>query len=181
MSIEDFAESRIGRLFIRILASLMESRFRYRFSGPERLLQGADIRPGQAVLELGCGTGFFTTTAAQLIGGEGSLMAMDILPASVAAVSERVQAAGLKNVSVVKGDGLNTELDEESMDAVLLFGVIPAPTVPLDRLLPEVHRILKPGGIMAVWPQSWVRQSILESGLFTFVSKRNGVLNFKRS
>ena len=106
---------------------------------------------------------------------------MDILPASIETVSEKVQTAGLKNVSVVKGDALNTKLDDESMDAVLLFGVVPAPMLPLDRLLPEVHRVLKPGGIMAVWPAIWVRQSIPKSGLFTFVSKRDGVLNFKRS
>ena len=181
MSIEAFANSKIGQLCIRVMATLMESRFRYRFFGPERVLRGADIHPGQTVLELGCGTGFFTTTAAQLIGNQGSLVAMDILPVSVETVFEKVQAAGLKNVSVVKGDALNTKLDDESMDAVLLFGVIPAPMLSLDRLLPEVHRILKPGGIMAVWPPSWVRQSIPKSGLFTLISKRNGVLNFKRS
>jgi demethylmenaquinone methyltransferase/2-methoxy-6-polyprenyl-1,4-benzoquinol methylase len=66
------------------------------------------------------------------------------------------------------------------MDAVLLFGVIPAPMLPLDRLLPEMVRILKPGGVMAVWPPSWVSRSILNSGLFTLLPKRNGVSNFKR-
>jgi ubiquinone/menaquinone biosynthesis C-methylase UbiE len=180
MSTEAFANSKIGQLCIRVMATLMESRFRYRFFGPERILQGADIHPGQTVLELGCGTGFFTTTAAQLIGNQGSLVAMDILPASVETVLEKVRAADLKNVRVLKGDALNTQLNDESMDAVLLFGVIPAPMLPLDQLLPEMHRILKPGGIMAVWPQSWVRHSIPQSGLFTFVSKRNGVFNFQR-
>jgi ubiquinone/menaquinone biosynthesis C-methylase UbiE len=180
MNTEVFANSKIGQFFIRVMAIIMESRFRYRFFSPTRILQGADIHPGQTVLELGCGTGFFTTTAAQLIGDQGSLVTMDILPASVEMVFEKVQAAGLNNVRVVKGDALNTKLADESMDAVLLFGVVPAPMLPLDRLLPEMHRILKPGGIMAVWPQSWVRQSITQSELFTFGSKRNGVLNFKR-
>jgi ubiquinone/menaquinone biosynthesis C-methylase UbiE len=106
---------------------------------------------------------------------------MDILTASVETVSKKVQAADLENARVIKGDALNTKLDDESMDTVLLFGVIPAPMLPLDRLLPEMHRILKPGGIMAVWPSSWVTQFISQSGLFTFVSKRNGVSNFKRS
>jgi demethylmenaquinone methyltransferase/2-methoxy-6-polyprenyl-1,4-benzoquinol methylase len=181
MSTVTFANSKIGQLFIRVMATLMESRFRYRFFSPMRVLQGADIHPGQTVLELGCGTGFFTTTAAELIGNQGSLMAMDILPASVETVSKKVQAADLENVRVIKGDALNTKLDDESMDAVLLFGVIPAPMLPLDQLLPEMHRILKPGGIMAMWPTSWVTQSISQSGLFTFVRKRNGVSNFKRS
>ena len=180
MTTETFANSKIGQLFIRAMASIMESRFRYRFFSPMRVLQGADIHPGQTILELGCGTGFFTLPGAKMIGDQGSWVAMDILPASVEAVSRKVQAANLKKVRVVKGDALNTMLEPESMDAILLFGVLPAPRLPLDKLLPEMHRILKPGGIMAVWPPSWVPQSIPHSGLFTFVSKRNGVFNFKR-
>jgi ubiquinone/menaquinone biosynthesis C-methylase UbiE len=116
-----------------------------------------------------------------LIGDQGSLVAMDVLPASVETVSKKAQIANLKNIRVVKGDALNTKLDPESMDAVLLFGILPAPMLPLDRLLPEMYRILKPGGIMAVWPPSWVPPSIPRSRLFTFASKRNGVFNFRRS
>ncbi len=181
MNTEAFANSKIGQLFIRIIAAVMESRFRYRFFGPMKILQGADIHPGQTVLEVGCGTGFFTIPAAQLIGDQGSLVAMDVLPVSIEAVSRKVQAANLKNVRAVKGDAIDTKLDPESMDTVLLFGVLPAPMLPLGRLLPEMHRILKPGGIMAVWPPSWVTRSIPRSGLFTYVCKRNGVFNFRRS
>ena len=181
MNTEAFADSKIGRLFIRVLAAAMESRFRYRFFGPMHILRGADIHPGQTVLEVGCGTGFFTIPAAQLIGDQGSLVAMDVVPASIEAVSTKVQTAGLKNVRVVKGDAMDTKLDAESMDTVLLLGVIPAPMLPLDRLLPEMHRILKPGGIMAVWPQSWIHRSVLRSGLFTFAGKRNSVSNYRRN
>jgi ubiquinone/menaquinone biosynthesis C-methylase UbiE len=178
---EALSNSKMGQFFIRVIAALMESRFRYRFFGPMQILRGADIHPGQTVLELGCGTGFFTIPAAQLIGDHGSLIAVDVLPASVEIVSKKVQIAYLKNVRVVKGDALNTKLDPESIDAVLLFGILPAPMLPLDRLLPEMYRILKPGGIMAVWPPSWVPQSIPRSRLFTYASKRNGVFNFRRS
>jgi ubiquinone/menaquinone biosynthesis C-methylase UbiE len=181
MNTEALSNSKIGQLFIRVMAIVMESRFRYRFFGPMQILRGADIHSGQSILELGCGTGFFTIPAAQLIGDQGSLVAMDVLPASVEKVSKKVQIANLKNVHVAKGDALNTKLDPESMDAVLLFGILPAPMLPLDRLLPEMYRILKPGGIMAVWPPSWVPQSVPRSGLFTYASKRNGVFNFRRS
>jgi ubiquinone/menaquinone biosynthesis C-methylase UbiE len=181
MKSEALANSKIGQLFIRILAAAMESRFRYRFFGPMHILQGADIHPGQTVLEVGCGTGYFTVAAAQLIGDNGRLIAMDVLPVSVEAVSKKVQSADLKNVRVVKGDAMNTQLDAESVDAVLLLGVIPAPMLPLNRLLPEMHRILKQGGTMAVWPPFGIRQLILRSGLFTYTWKRNGVFNFRRS
>jgi len=180
MKTEAFANSKIGQLFIRVIAAAMESRFRYRFFGPMKILQGTEIRPGQRVFEVGCGTGFFTIPAARLIGEHGFLVAMDVLPVSIEAVSKKVQTANLKNVRVVKGDAMNTMLDAESMDAVLLFGVIPAPMLPLNRLLPEMHRILKPGGTMAVWPPSWVGKSILKSGLFAYSGKRNNVTNYTR-
>jgi len=160
----------------------MESRFRYRFFAPMTILRGADIKPGQTVLEVGCGTGFYTVPAAEWIGDQGCLVAMDVLPVAIERVSKKVQTANLKNVRVVKGDAMNTGLDAGSMDAVLLFGVIPAPMLPLNRLLPEMHRILKREGTLAVWPPIpfWLPQSILRSRLFTYAGKRNGVHNFKR-
>jgi SAM-dependent methyltransferase len=181
MGILEFSTTKIGDFFIRIMASLMESRFRYRFFRPQHIVDGAEIQSGQTALELGCGTGFFTPMIAGRLGEQGTLIAMDILPQSVEAVSKKIQSSNVNNVRVVQGNALNTKLDDESLDAVLLFGVIPAPMLPLDRLLPEVHRILKPGGVLCVWPASWMRHSIAKSDSFTFANKRNGVLNFKRS
>jgi ubiquinone/menaquinone biosynthesis C-methylase UbiE len=182
MDAEALAKTPIGKLFIRVLGSAMESRFRYRFFGPVTILRGADILPGQSVLEIGCGTGYFTLPAAELISDQGCLVAMDVVSESVELVSKRVQMANLKNVRVIEGNAMDTGLDAESFDAVLLFGVIPAPMLPLTRLLPEMHRVLKAGGTLAVWPPipGWLPQAILQSGLFTLSSKRHGVHNFSR-
>jgi ubiquinone/menaquinone biosynthesis C-methylase UbiE len=179
--IQALGDSKIGQLCVRVLGAAMESRFRYRFFGPTRILQGADIHPGQTVLEVGCGTGFFTVPAAQLAGDQGCLVAMDVLSASVETVSNKVRAAHLENVRLVQGDAMNTALEGQSVDAVLLLGVIPAPMLPLNRLLPEMHRILKPDGILAVWPPVpvWLPRSILRSGWFAYTCKRNGVFNFR--
>ena len=142
-----------------------------------------EAQPGQTILEVGCGTGFFTIPAAKMIGAEGCLIAMDALSDFVKQVSKKVQSADLKNVRVVKRDVLNTGLDATSIDTVLLFGVLPWPGLPLSRLLPEMHRILKPEGRLAVWlfPVSgWVPKSIIRSGLFTYISKQYGVYNYSR-
>lgn len=181
MNVESISGSVIGRYFIRLLARSMESRFRYRFFGPEKILRGVEDLRGKAVLELGCGTGFFTLPAARLISDQGSLVAMDILKESVELVSGKVKGAGLRNVRVAKGDALDTGLEGASFALVLLFGVIPAPMLPLSRLLPEMHRLLKPEGTLAVWPPvPGLRRSVLKSGLFAAGQKRNGVYNFKR-
>lgn len=180
MDIERFAGSTIGRFVTAALAASMESRLRYRFFGPQRILSGADIHPGQTVLEIGCGTGFFTLPAAQYLRNQGRLISIDVVAASVQLVLHKVEDAGLHNVRVVRCDAMNTGLEKESIDAILLFGVIPAPMLPLPHLLPEMHRILKPGGTMAVWPPTWVRQSIVHSGMFSYAGRRNAVLSFRR-
>jgi ubiquinone/menaquinone biosynthesis C-methylase UbiE len=182
MDIESLAKSRFGSLGLKALGAIMESRFRYRYFGPAHILSGTDILPGLTVLEVGCGTGYFTLPAARLIGEQGCLVAIDILADSVKLVSKKVQAAGLKNVRVTKTDALNTGLNAEAFDMVLLFGVIPAPMLPLSRLLMEMHRLLKVEGSLAVWPPvpGWLPKSILQSGLFMLVGRRNGVYSFKR-
>ena len=161
----------------------MGSRLRRWLLNPVKTLRGADIQPGQTVLEVGCGTGFFTIPAAQLIGDEGCLVAMDALSDFIKQVAKKVQSADLKNVRVVKRDALDTGLDTASIDKFLLFGVIPFPLLPLNRLLPEMHRLMKPEGTLAVWlfPVSgWVPKSIVRSGLFKYIHKRNGVYNYRR-
>jgi demethylmenaquinone methyltransferase/2-methoxy-6-polyprenyl-1,4-benzoquinol methylase len=183
MNTEDLGNSKILNLLFKPAGMMMESRLRQWLMNPVKTLRGAGIETGQTVLEVGCGTGFFTMPAAEMIGDRGYLVAMDALSDYTKRVSKKVQAAGLKNVRVVKRDALDTGLDAESIDKVLLFGVIPFPFLPLNRLLPEMHRVIKPEGSMAVWlfPVSgWVPKSILHSGLFTYVSKRNGVYNYRR-
>ena len=159
---------------------MMGSRVRQWLSDPVKTLRGADIEPGQTVLDVGCGTGFFTVPAAKLIGDQGCLVAMDVLSDYIERVSKKVQAAELKNVRVVQRDAMDTGLDAESIDTVLLFSVIPSPTLPLDRFLPEMHRVLKPEGTLAVTTFPWILGSIRRSGLFTYISKRNGVYNYRR-
>ena len=163
----------------------MESRFRHRLYPPLRTLRHAGIQPGQTVLEVGCGTGFFTLPAATLIGDQGRLIAMDVSSDFITRVSKKIEAAKLKNVQVIKCNALDTGLDTASIDTVLLFGVLPFPLLPLNRLLPEMHRVLKPEGTLSVWlfppvVHFWVPKSILRSELFTYMNKRNGVYNYKR-
>jgi ubiquinone/menaquinone biosynthesis C-methylase UbiE len=183
MNTEDLGNSKILNLLCKAAGVMMGSRLRQWLMNPVKTLRGAGIEPGQTVLEVGCGTGFFTIPAAQLIGDQGYLVAMDALSDFIKQVSKKVQSAGLKNVRVVKRDALNTGLGAATIDTALLFGVLPWPALPLNLLLPEMHRVIKPEGRLAVWlfPVSgWVPKSILQSGLFTYVSKQNGVYNYRR-
>jgi len=183
MKTEALGNSRILNWLFKPAGRMMESRLRKWLMNPVKTLRGAGLESGQTVLEVGCGTGFFTIPAAELIGDGGCLVAMDALSDYTKRVSQKVQAAGLQNVRVVKCDALDTRMDTASIDKVLLFGVLPFPFLPLNRLLPEMHRILKTDGTLAVWmfPVSgWVPHSIRRSGLFTDIGKQNDVYNYRR-
>ncbi len=163
----------------------MGSKLRQWIMNPVKTLQGADIQSGQTVLEVGCGTGFFTIPASRMIGDEGSLVAMDASSGFIEQVSMKVKNADLKNIRIVKRDALDTGLETASIDKALLFGVIPFPLLPLNKLMPEMHRVIKPEGTLAVWlfppvVHYWVPKAIIQSGLFTYMNKRNGVYNYKR-
>ena len=183
MNAEDLGNLRILNWIFKPAGMMMESRLRQWLHNPLKTLQGAGIQHGQTVLEVGSGTGFFTIPAAKLIGDQGTLIAMEPLSDYAERILERIQSAGLKNVQVVKRDALNTGLDDASMDMALLFGVVPFPSLPLNRLLPEMHRILKPEGKLAVWLfpfDGLVPRWIIQSGLFEFIEKRSGVHNYRR-
>ena len=183
MDTEKLGQSQFLNVFFKPAGMSMESRLRRWLMPPEKTLEGAGLKPGQVILEVGCGTGFFTLPAAKIIGESGRLIAMDPLSNFVDGVREKVRNANLKNVEVLRRDALNTKLESASIDTVLLFGVLPYPTLPLGQLLPEMHRVLKENGTLAIWlfPISFgVPSAILGSGLFTNLGKKNGVYQYKR-
>jgi demethylmenaquinone methyltransferase/2-methoxy-6-polyprenyl-1,4-benzoquinol methylase len=79
-------------------------------------------------------------------------------------------------------DATEAGLASSRMDVVLLFGVIPSPTLPLVRLLPEMHRVLRQEGSLSVWTLFpwWSASSLTKGGLFAYAGKESGVHNFRK-
>lgn len=180
--ITKFEDSPILKLIYKNMCHFLDNPLRRWFNDPVKTIKAAGVRSGMDVLEVGCGSGYFTIPTAELLGDEGSLHAIDIHPIAIETVSRRIKDSNLNNVILTKTDALETRLPSESYDLILLFGVIPAPVLPLDRLLLEMHRLLRPKGMMAVWTAFplWSPKSITETGLFRYIGIKNGVHNFVR-
>ncbi|WP_420414711.1 class I SAM-dependent methyltransferase [Roseibium sp.] len=182
MNTEDLGQSRLINALFWIGGKAMESRLRHLIFDAEKTLRDAGVAPGLTVLEVGCGTGFFTVPAAKMIGTQGRLIAMDPMVSFVERVREKATAANLSHVEVIRRDALHTGLDENSVDLALLLGVLPYPTLPLNKLLPEMHRVLKPTGKMSVWlfpVAGFVPGAITRSGFFSQVSRKNRTYVFE--
>jgi tRNA G46 methylase TrmB len=101
-------KNKIASALLQVFAS--DSSLRKRFSDPGRIIQGAGVRSGQKVLEVGCGRGFFTLPLAATPGQDGYLYALDVTQAAVDYVTQKVAAANLSNVRVFKANELTTGL-----------------------------------------------------------------------
>jgi ubiquinone/menaquinone biosynthesis C-methylase UbiE len=178
-----FQHSAASHVLYKLIALAMESPLRRTINDPLEALTGAGLRPGMEVLEVGCGTGFFTIPAAHLVGREGSIHAIDLHPLALEEVSRKVKEAHVDNVTIRKADAVETGLPDSRFDVILLFGVIPSPTLPYRHLLPEMNRMLNKNGTLAVWtvfPFLLVR-SITKDGLFTYMGKKLGVHTFMKT
>ena len=180
---KSFSDSQVAHLIFKVLAPVMESPLKYRFFNPVKGLKLGGIQIGQKVLEVGCGTGFFTLPAARMLGSEGCIYAVDPHPLAIKQVRKLVLDAGLKNVRLIRADATRCGLSSGLIDLVLLYGVIPSPTLPMDRLLMEMHRLLKPKAQIAVWTAfpCWSPKILTKNGLFAYIGKEKGVYTFRRA
>jgi demethylmenaquinone methyltransferase/2-methoxy-6-polyprenyl-1,4-benzoquinol methylase len=160
----------------------LESPVRYRFSSPEKLVRAAGIEAGQRVLEMGCGSGFFTPSIATMAGENGLVQAIDLQPVAVAETEAKVNKLNLTNVRITQANAEDTGFPAGSFDLVLLYGVVPSPGISVERLTAEIHRLLKSGGTLAVWTLApfWSSRSITQFGGFDNVGKLSSVYRFQK-
>jgi ubiquinone/menaquinone biosynthesis C-methylase UbiE len=119
------------------------------FRDPYKALEVAGLGPGQKVLEVGCGPGFFTIPAARVVGEGGSITALDVNPLAVEHVRQKAQKQGVTNVEALLANVTQADLAPQSFDLIFLFGLA-RPIGDVEAIFGAAHRLLKPGGILAI-------------------------------
>jgi ubiquinone/menaquinone biosynthesis C-methylase UbiE len=122
---------------------------RYELLRPAELLRSLGLKPGHTIADIGCGPGFFTIPAAELVGENGRVLAADIQGEMLSAVRARVTEHGLSNVRIVKSSDTDVPLPPGCADLVLLAFTLDE----IDqraRFLHRVGRLLNADGKMAI-------------------------------
>ncbi len=148
----DFA-GQVNRMFDRVasrydaLNSVMTAGLHHRWR--ERAAQRAGLGPGDAALDVCCGTGDLALELAGRVAPGGSVIGCDFSEPMLDLAREKAAERGAEGARFEWADALALPYDAERFDAVTVgFGV--RNLADLDRGLREMARVLKPGGRLAI-------------------------------
>jgi ubiquinone/menaquinone biosynthesis C-methylase UbiE len=163
--------SRPSKLSFKMMSFVHETLYGL-FRDPDKALKAAGLQPGQEVLEVGCGPGFFTIPAAKTVGREGSILALDVNPLAVAHVQQKIEAQHVTNARTVLANATKTDLPDQSFDLIFVFGVA-HPIGGMAAIWAEMDRLLKPDGTLSVEgrlrpPEKFFRQTRREGRIGQF-------------
>jgi SAM-dependent methyltransferase len=137
----------------------------------ERLVEMAEVKEGDRVLDVACGYGEPSLTAARKVGPDGTVVATDISPEMVGFGRQRAAANGVENIEFMLSDANSLDFPAESFDAaVSRWGIIFDPDG--EAAAAKVRGFLKPGGRFAI--SSWgppERVPFLATALKTAMAK----------
>ena len=145
----DDVAARIAAVFDRS-ADVYDSAIPFFARFGHRLVELADVRPGDRVLDVACGRGASLFPAAEKVGPTGRVVGIDLAPSMVDLVRGEVRAGGLGDrVDVRVGNALDLDVPDGSFDVALSgFAVmlLPNPATAVQ----ELARVVRVGGRVAV-------------------------------
>jgi len=146
------------------------------------VLKEVGIRKGFHVLDYGCGPGSYIKPLAELVGESGKIYALDIHPLAIRAVQRIASRKRLANVNTIISS-CQTGLHTSSIDVILLYDILHHLNN-LNTVLEELHRILKPEGILSVsdhhLKHDEIVSKITNKGLFTLSVKGSRTYSFSK-
>ena len=128
---------------------------RFWIEAPHPLITRARLRetlgpqPGERVLEVGPGTGYYTLDVASAVRPGGSVDVVDLQQEMLDHTMRRARERGIENITPARADARRLPHPDASFDAAYLVAVLgEIPDQP--AVLRELARVLKPGGRLVV-------------------------------
>jgi SAM-dependent methyltransferase len=119
------------------------------FAGTGNPFSLGELRPGERVVDVGCGAGIDSLIAAKKVGPDGRVMGVDMTPSMLEKARHAAHKAGLKNVEFREGYAESLPVDEGWADVVISNGVLNL-MPDKDTALQKMCRVLKRGGRLQI-------------------------------
>ncbi len=139
----------------------------------QRMLDDAQIGPGDHVLDIAAGTGDQSLLAARKVEPGGTVLATDLSEEMLKAAARLAQQEGLTNITTQVIDAQQLDLEANTFDAVISrLGLMFVPRLP--QALEKILRVLKPGGKLAALVWSAPERNPLTSVPLALLEKYTG-------
>ena len=105
------------------------------------------IRPGQTVVDYGCGPGRYTIEMARLVGTDGRVIAVDLVELALKETQRKLEANGFNNFDMKLAQGYDYGIVDDTADIVFAIDMFHH-IANTNTFLQEVFRISKPDGLL---------------------------------
>jgi SAM-dependent methyltransferase len=119
------------------------------FAGTGNVFKLGELKPGEYVLDVGCGAGLDSLIAAQMVGSEGKVIGVDMTPDMIAKARQNTVKTGLSNVEFIEDYSEQLPAPTEWADVIISNGAINL-SPDKDTVFSELFRVLKPGGRLQI-------------------------------
>jgi SAM-dependent methyltransferase len=112
---------------------------------PSKAIAALKLGPGQAVADIGAGSGYYTMLLSAAVGPRGRVYATDIQPEMLALIRNKIEEKRVSNVELVLGAPTESRLPAAAIDLALMVDVYHELAQP-QAFLQSLKRALKPDG-----------------------------------
>lgn len=124
-------------------------------------LRDIGVRQGDKVLDFGCRVGHYSIPAAFAVGPLGTVYALDKDLGPLDQLTEKAKELGLSNIKTMRTPGqIDLAMESNSINVVLLYDVLHYFMLrDRRRLYQEAFRVLRPNGLLSVYPKHTVEDT----------------------
>ena len=150
----------------------------------KKWLERSGVKKGLVVLEEGFGFGTSPMVASKIVGSEGKVYALDIMPINVAVLWIRAKLRQLKNLNIIHADAKYTGLADKSVDIVFICDAL-HDFSDKKGTIKELFRVLRKDGIIAILEDSinkakYATKLVRQIGSFALLEQEGKFCKFQK-
>lgn len=140
----------------------------------KKAVQALNLRRGDVVVEIGCGTGLNFSLLQEAVGPTGKIIGVDLTDAMLAQAHKRVEDNGWANVELVQSDAAEFQFPARVDGVISTFAITLSPDY--DQIIRNGCQALSPGRRWVILdlklPSNWLSRF---ASLFVFITRPFGV------